>query len=86
MTACQLPLTEVHPGVWFLDTGQFGSSGQGGVYVLAGERAALVEAGTSLAQERILAALDRLSIAREEVAWIFLTHIHLDMLAVRAGY
>ncbi|MCX7750762.1 MAG: MBL fold metallo-hydrolase [Candidatus Bipolaricaulota bacterium] len=73
-----LPLSEVYPGVWFLDTEQFGVPGQGGVYLLPGQPAALVEAGTSLAQGRILAALEELRIRREEVAWIFLTHIHLD--------
>lgn len=78
VTPSRLPLTEVHPGVWFLDTNQFGAAGQGGVYVLGGKPAALIEAGTSLAQERILTALDRLDIAREDVGWIFLTHIHLD--------
>ena len=78
MTPSRLPLTEVHPGVWFLDTNQFGTAGQGGVYVLGGKPAALIEAGTSLAQERILTALERLGIAREDVGWIFLTHIHLD--------
>ncbi len=78
VTPSRLPLTEVHPGVWFLDTNQFGTAGQGGVYVLGGKPAALIEAGTSLAQERILTALERLGIAREDVGWIFLTHIHLD--------
>ncbi len=73
-----LPLTEVHRGVWLLDADQFGVPGQGGVYILSGEPAALVEAGTSLARERVLAALGDLRIARDEVAWIFLTHIHLD--------
>lgn len=69
---------EVHPDVWLLDTDQFGTPGQGAVYVLRGRPAALVEAGTSLAQERILGALDHLAIPREDVAWIFLTHVHLD--------
>lgn len=73
-----LHLTEVHPGIAFLDTDQFGVAGQGGVYILSGKPAALVEAGTSLAQERILTALDHLSISRHDVGWIFLTHIHLD--------
>ncbi|HEU68546.1 MAG TPA: MBL fold metallo-hydrolase [Candidatus Acetothermia bacterium] len=73
-----LPLTEVHRGVWLLDADQFGVPGQGGVYIVCGEPAALVDAGTSLARERVLAALDRLEIAHDEVAWIFLTHIHLD--------
>lgn len=76
MTA--LSLREVHPGVWFLDVEQFGVSGQGGVYLLPGSPAAVVEAGTSLARDRILAALDELRVPRSDVGWIFLTHIHLD--------
>lgn len=71
-------LREVHPGVWLLDVAQFGVAGQGGIYILPGKPAALVEAGTSLARDRILQALDLLEIARHDVAWIFLTHIHLD--------
>ncbi len=78
MSETPLPLTEVHPGVWLLDTDQFGVPGQGGIYLLPGRPAALVEAGTSLAQGRILAALEALGVRREEVEWIFLTHIHLD--------
>lgn len=73
-----LSLREVHPGVWFLDVEQFGVSGQGGVYLLPGSPAAVVEAGTSLARDRILAALDELRVPRSEVGWMFLTHIHLD--------
>jgi len=73
-----LPLSEVHPGVWLLDTDQFGTPGQGAVYVVRGNPAALVEAGTSLAHGRILGALDELGIPRAAVAWIFLTHVHLD--------
>lgn len=71
-------LEEIVPGVAFLDTDQFGVAGQGGVYILSGRPAALVEAGTSLAEERILAALDLRRIPRHDVGWIFLTHIHLD--------
>lgn len=78
MSESALPLTEVHPGVWLLDTDQFGVPGQGGIYLLPRRPAALVEAGTSLAQGRILAALEALGVRREEVEWIFLTHIHLD--------
>lgn len=76
MTA--FPLREVHPGVWLLDVEQFGVVGQGGVYILPGSPAALVEAGTSLARDRILGALADLGVPRSDVRWIFLTHIHLD--------
>lgn len=78
MSESTLSLTEVHPGVWLLDTDQFGVPGQGGIYLLPRPPAALVEAGTSLGQGRILAALEALGVRREEVDWIFLTHIHLD--------
>ncbi len=71
-------LQEVRPGVWFLDTWQFGVPGQGGIYILQGRPAALVESGTSLARDRILAALEHLGLARPDVHWMLLTHIHLD--------
>jgi len=71
-------LFEVHPDVWLLDVHQFGVPGQGAIYILKGKRAAIVESGTSHARERILSALDELAIRREDVAWIFLTHVHLD--------
>lgn len=73
-----LGLTEVAPRVWVVDVDQFGRPGQGAVYVLGGDRAALVESGTSLARDRILAGLDALGIPRGAVAWIFVTHVHLD--------
>lgn len=65
-------------GVYLVDAWQFGRRGIGGVYLLAGTEAALVEAGTSLAVPRILAALGELGIPREAVRWIFVTHVHLD--------
>lgn len=65
-------------GVYLLDVWQFGQPGTGGVYLLSGAEAALVEAGTSLAVPRILAGLEGVGIPREAVRWIFVTHVHLD--------
>jgi len=69
---------EVARGVYLVDAWQFGRPRCGGVYVVQGEEAALVESGTSLAADRILRALSALGIGRTEVCWLFLTHIHLD--------
>jgi glyoxylase-like metal-dependent hydrolase (beta-lactamase superfamily II) len=69
---------EVAPSLNLVDTWQFGRPKLGGVYLFSGEEAALVEAGTSLAAPRILAALGELGISREKVRWIFVTHVHLD--------
>ena len=76
MAGCELQA--VAEGVYLVDVWQFGHRGTGGVYILAGTEAALVEAGTSLAVPRILAALGELEIPREAVRWIFVTHVHLD--------
>jgi glyoxylase-like metal-dependent hydrolase (beta-lactamase superfamily II) len=41
-------------------------------------RAAFVDTGAGPAAPRLLAALDELGIAREQVDYLFLTHVHLD--------
>lgn len=41
-------------------------------------RAAFVDTGPGPAAPRLLAALDELGIAREQVDYLFLTHVHLD--------
>ncbi len=46
--------------------------------VVEGDEAAFVEANTSLAVPRLLAALARNGLRPEQVRWIAVTHIHLD--------
>ncbi len=41
-------------------------------------RAAFIDTGPGPAAPRLLAALDELGIAREQVDYLFLTHVHLD--------
>lgn len=41
-------------------------------------RAAFVDTGPAPATPRLLAALDELGLAREQVDYLFLTHVHLD--------
>lgn len=76
MAGCEL--RQVAEGVYLLDAWQFGRPGTGGVYLLSGAEAAVVESGTSLAAPRILAGLEQVGIPREAVHWIFVTHVHLD--------
>lgn len=46
--------------------------------VVDGGRAAFVDTGAAPAAPRLLAALDELGISREQVDYLFLTHVHLD--------
>jgi len=72
-------LEEVLPALFLVDIHHFGQPGLGGAYILQDEgEAALFDAGTSLAKDRILEAMDALGIKRAQVRWIFLTHVHLD--------
>lgn len=71
-------MERVERDVYLVDFGLFGRPRAGGIYVLSGEEAAVVEAGTSHAVPRVLEALEELGIPRTAVRWIFLTHVHLD--------
>lgn len=46
--------------------------------VVDGGRAAIVDTGPGPAAPRVLAALEEIGIAREQVDYLFLTHVHLD--------
>ncbi len=70
---------EVLPGLFLVDVDHFGEPGLGGAYILtAGNATALIDSGTSRSKERVLRALAELGLARDQVHWIFLTHVHLD--------
>ena len=65
-------------GIHAIDTG-FIRPGLAASYLLVRDgRAAFVDTGTSRSVPRLLAALAALGIAREEVDYVILTHVHLD--------
>ncbi len=69
----------IAPDVYGLDLGLLGLEEYGAGYIVRGkEGVALVEVGTSLCVPRLLAGLEALGIAPEEVTHILCTHIHLD--------
>src|SRR5262245_33813816 len=46
--------------------------------IVEGDRAAFVDTGTHFSVPHLLAALDWMNIAREQVEYVLLTHVHLD--------
>ncbi|MFC4436350.1 MULTISPECIES: MBL fold metallo-hydrolase [Natrialbaceae] len=64
--------------LYYLDTGMYGTSGYGAVYILDDDQPAVVDTGIGTNHERILEALDEIGIDRDELAAIAVTHIHLD--------
>lgn len=73
-------------GIWLIDTYIMDMEGNTGVYAIRGERgAALVDAGVSTTAGNILEGLEQADIAREEVLYVIVSHIHVDH-AGGAGY
>ncbi|WP_394740601.1 MBL fold metallo-hydrolase [Natronococcus roseus] len=71
--------------LYYVDTGMYETSGYGAVYVVDDDRPAIVDTGIGTNYERILAALEEIGIAPEDLEVIAVTHIHLDH-AGGAGY
>jgi glyoxylase-like metal-dependent hydrolase (beta-lactamase superfamily II) len=65
-------------GVYLIDTLYLRPGLAASHLVVDDGRAAFVDTGAAPAAPRLLAALDELGIAREQVDYLFLTHVHLD--------
>ncbi|GAB3041019.1 MBL fold metallo-hydrolase [Natronobiforma cellulositropha] len=66
--------TDLH----YVDTGMYGTAEYGAVYLLSDERPALVETGIGTNHDLVLEALETVGIAREDLAVIAVSHVHLD--------
>lgn len=65
-------------GVFLLDNHLFGMPGALSTYLIDAPKPALVDAGGATTVDRILEAMDALDIARTDVAYVLVTHLHLD--------
>src|SRR5512136_3321565 len=65
-------------GVYLIDTLHLRPGLAASHLVVDSGRAAFVDTGAGPAAPRLLAALDELGIPRENVDYLFLTHVHLD--------
>jgi glyoxylase-like metal-dependent hydrolase (beta-lactamase superfamily II) len=73
------PVTfEVAPGVTAIDTFMAGRERYTAGYLLAADRPTLIETGPTTSVEPVTRTLDALGIARDGLANLVVTHIHLD--------
>ncbi len=64
--------------LYYVDTGMYETSGYGVVYILDGDRPALIETGIGTDHELVLEALETVGIERDALEAIVVTHVHLD--------
>jgi glyoxylase-like metal-dependent hydrolase (beta-lactamase superfamily II) len=78
VTALTATPTDLGSGVALIDA-EFTRSENTGSYLVRGrDTAAFVEVGTALSTPRLLEALDTLGVARADVGYVIVTHVHLD--------
>jgi glyoxylase-like metal-dependent hydrolase (beta-lactamase superfamily II) len=65
-------------GLYLIDTDYVRPGLAAAHLVVDDGRAAFVDTGPGPAAHRLLAALDEVGVAREDVDYLFLTHVHLD--------
>src|SRR3569832_1910954 len=65
-------------GITLIDTGYHRPRFDASYLVVAGGEAALVDVGTSRSVPRLLQVLADKRIAREQVRYVMITHVHLD--------
>lgn len=76
----------IEDGIWLIDTFMMDTEGNTSIYAIRGEGGAvLVDSGVSTTVGNVLEGLQEAGIAREEVLYVIVTHIHVDH-AGGAGY
>ncbi len=73
-----MPSCGVKGKVHCFDSEIFGERGSIAFYIVKTEKPAIVETGPATIADRILKSLEDLRIDRDEVRYLFITHIHLD--------
>jgi glyoxylase-like metal-dependent hydrolase (beta-lactamase superfamily II) len=71
-------MTEIAPGVQLIDTMLGGRRGITSAYLIHGTRPALVDPGPETSASLLIGELHELGIGPDDLAWVVLTHIHLD--------
>lgn len=71
-------MSEIAPAVHPIDTMLGGRPGFTAAYLVAAEQPAIVDTGSQTSARTVIEALHAYGIGSEDLAWIVLTHIHLD--------
>lgn len=65
-------------GVWMVDTHMYGVPRLSSVYLVKGDKSAVIDTGSGVSCESVPKAIKALGWDEDDVAYIVVTHIHLD--------
>ena len=68
----------VSEDLWYVDTGMYEVAEYGSVYLLDGDRPALVDTGLGTNDERVLGLIEQAGLTPADIDVIAVTHVHLD--------
>jgi glyoxylase-like metal-dependent hydrolase (beta-lactamase superfamily II) len=69
---------EVEPDLFLIDTEMYSIPGYTSVYLVRGEKSALIDVGLPTSATTILEGLDQVGLPPNDIAYIIPTHVHLD--------
>lgn len=76
---CETPRMEpLHDDIFRIDTLLGGRAGITSAYLFAGDQPAIVDTGAETSADTVESALHGAGIGADDLAWIVLTHVHLD--------
>ena len=71
-------MEKIRDGINMIDTMLGGKPGVTGIYLFEGDQPAIVDTGAETSADTVDDALQRAGIGPDDLAWIVLTHVHLD--------
>ncbi|WP_273365418.1 MBL fold metallo-hydrolase [Alicyclobacillus herbarius] len=71
-------LVDMGNGVWQIDLLEQGLRGRTGAYVILDEQVTVIETGCANCHDRLIAGLAELGVTPEQIAYVIVTHVHLD--------
>jgi glyoxylase-like metal-dependent hydrolase (beta-lactamase superfamily II) len=78
-------MSEIGSGIEIIDTRLGGREGFTAAYLVHGERPAIVDTGAETSTDTVIRALRERGFGPGDLAWIVLTHIHLDHCGATGG-
>lgn len=74
----ELAPVDLGHNVWMIDLMEQGQRCRSAAYLILDEKITLIETGSALSHDLLIASMARLDVQPEDLAYVIVTHVHLD--------